>query len=84
MQNEPITRVETKDTWNRWLDRADDYARREPAKAVVTAFGAGFLVNLLPIGAIVGAIAAVTFSMLRPVLLFLGLMKACELWKPRS
>jgi len=84
MQNEPITRVETKDTLNHWLDRADDYARREPAKAVVTAFGAGFLVNLLPIGALVGAIAAIAFSMLRPFLLFLGLMKACELWKPRS
>ena len=62
-----------------WLDRADDYARREPVKAVVSAFGAGFLINLLPISAIVGALTGIAFAMARPVLLFLGLLKACDL-----
>ena len=73
--NESIERI---------LGRADEYARREPVKAVACAFGAGFLVNLLPIGAIVGSLTGIVFMMLRPILLFLGLMKACELWKPRS
>lgn len=67
-----------------WLKKADDYARHEPTKAVVSAAGAGFLINLLPIGAIVGALAGVAFAMARPVLLFLGLMKAYELLRTKT
>ena len=67
-----------------WLKKADDYARHEPTKAVVSAAGAGFLINLLPIGAIVGALASVAFAMARPALLFLGLMKAYELLRTKS
>ena len=67
-----------------WLDQADDYARREPMKAVVSAFGAGFLINLLPIGALVGAITGIAFAMARPALLFLGLLKACDLARSAS
>lgn len=62
-----------------WLQSADEYARHEPIKAVVSAAGAGFLVNLLPMGAIVGALASLAFALARPVLLFLGLMKIYEL-----
>ncbi len=62
-----------------WLRHADAFARREPAKAVASAFGAGFLINLLPISAIVGALAAIAFTLVRPALLFLGLLKAWEL-----
>jgi hypothetical protein len=67
-----------------WLDQADEYARQEPMKALVSAFGAGFLINLLPIGAIVGALTGVAFAMARPVLLFLGLIKACDLVRSAS
>ena len=60
------------------MQRADDFARREPAKAVVSAFGAGFLLNLLPLSAIAAALVGIAFSFVRPALLFLGLLKACE------
>lgn len=70
-------------TTDRWLRQADDYARDEPIKAVATAFGAGFLINLLPIGAIIGGLVAIVFSMARPVLLFLGLLKACDLLRTK-
>ena len=60
------------------IQRADDFARREPVKAVVSGFGAGFLINLLPLRAIASVLVGIAFSGLRPVLLFLGLMKACE------
>jgi len=83
MPNEPISTLE-KPPIDQWLDRADEYARREPVKAVACAFGAGFLVNLLPIGSIVGALTGIAFMMLRPFLLALGLFKACELWKSRT
>ena len=68
----PLSAIETV------IQRADDFARREPAKAVVTGFGAGFLINLLPLRAITSVLVGIAFSGLRPVLLFLGLMKACE------
>ena len=60
------------------MQRADDFARREPAKAVVSGVGAGFLLNLLPLGAIASALVGIAFSFVRPALLFLGLMKAFE------
>lgn len=60
------------------MQRADDFARREPAKAVVSGFGAGFLLNLLPLRMIASMLVTIVFSCLRPALLFLGLMKACE------
>ena len=62
-----------------WLGQAEDFARREPAKAVACAVGAGFLINLLPVRAIVGALGAVAFVVARPTLLYLGLLKAWEL-----
>lgn len=58
---------------------ADDYTRREPTKAVISAFGAGVLLNMLPIGAIVAALVGIAFTLIRPALLFFGLIKVCEL-----
>jgi hypothetical protein len=68
---------------DQWLSEADQFARREPVKAVASAFGAGFLINLLPLGALVGTVATLAFALARPVLLFLGLMKAFELTRER-
>ena len=65
------------------LERADDFARREPLRATVSAFGAGFLLNLLPLGAIAAAVVAIAFSLVRPALLFLGLYKACDLCRSK-
>lgn len=64
--------------------RADEYARREPATAIASAFGAGFLLNLLPIGAIAAALVGIAFSFARPVLLFLGVLKACEFCRTQT
>jgi hypothetical protein len=63
------------------LSRADDFARREPATAVASAFGAGFLVNLLPLGAIAAALAGIAFTLAKPLLLLLGLVKVCEFYR---
>lgn len=61
------------------MERAEDFARREPIRAAVSALGAGFLMNLLPLRAIASALVGIAFSFLRPALLFLGLYKASEL-----
>ncbi len=66
------------------LQSADDFARREPARAAVSAFGAGFLLNFLPLGAIAGALVGIAFSLARPALLFLGIFKACELCRCKT
>ena len=66
------------------MQRADDFARREPARATLTAFGAGFLLNLLPLGAIASALVGIAFSLVRPALLFLGLFKACEFYRAKT
>ena len=66
------------------MKRADDFARREPARATLSAFGAGFLLNLLPLGAIAAALVAIAFSLVRPALLFLGLFKACEFYRAKT
>lgn len=63
----------------RLLHGAAEFTRRDPAKAMATAFGAGLLLNLLPPRVIVGTITAVAVPFMRPTLLALGLVKAFEL-----
>jgi hypothetical protein len=75
------------DAGSSWQQRAEAFARDEPAKAVASAFGAGLLLTLLPIGATVRVCAAILFALARPVLLGLGLRKAwelCPIEKPPS
>ncbi len=61
------------------MAEAEEFARKEPGKAVASAVGAGFLLNVLPVRAILGALGAVAFALVRPTLLFLGLLKAWEI-----
>jgi hypothetical protein len=63
----------------RLLHSAEEFARRDPAKALAAAFGAGLLLNLVPSRVIVGTVTAVAVPFLRPALLSLGLLKAFEL-----
>ena len=62
--------------FSRWTD---DYVQREPAKAVISAFAAGILLPFLPLAAITAGVVRLARALLRPALLFLGLVKAGEL-----
>lgn len=64
---------------HRTLERAEDYVRREPAKAVGAALGAGLVLTMLPARSMVRPIAALCAAMVSPTLLGLGLIKAFEL-----
>ncbi len=75
----PQTTVATKATLHRILHDAENFVRRDPAKAIATAFGAGLLLNLVPPRVIVGAITAVAVPFMRPALLSLGLFKVFEM-----
>ncbi len=61
------------------LDDLKDFARREPAQAVAAAIGVGLLINLLPTRMVAGTVAIVGATLVRPVLLSLGVTKAVEL-----
>ena len=52
-----------------------------PVEAVVLALLIGFLVCLLPVGRLIGALLRVAFLLLKPVLLVLGIIKAVEYYQ---
>jgi hypothetical protein len=62
-----------------FIEKAEDFVRREPAQAVAVAFGAALLLKLLPTRALVGAVTEVTVRLLPPALLTLGVIKAFEI-----
>ena len=71
----------------KWTAEAEDFARRDPSKAVAVAFGVGLALNVLPKRLIVGAATLTAVTLLRPVLLSLGVLKAFEMCctnKPNS
>lgn len=82
MNTDPSPKSQT--AFDHVLERADEFARRQPTRATVTAFGAGFLLNLLPLGAIAATTVDVAFSLVRPALLSLGLFRALELLRNKS
>ena len=55
-----------------------EHIRREPIKAVILAFGGGFFLCLLPVGKLLGFLAKVTFLLLKPALLILGIIKVLD------
>ncbi len=66
------------------LHRSDDFIRHDPTKAVATAFGVGFLLQLLPLRALASTLVFLGLLLLRPVLFFLGVLKAFDLARARS
>ena len=69
---------------DRLLKRADEFARNDPTRATLTAFGAGLVLNLLPLGAIAAKTVDAAFSLVRPALLSLGLFRALELLRNKT
>ena len=59
-------------------NRAQQFIREEPAKAVGVAVLAGVLLTIFPVGKLVGALVRLAFSLVRPVLLALGALKIYE------
>ena len=61
-----------------------NYVRTEPAKAVGIAFIAGVLLTILPVGRLVAALVRLSFVLIRPLLLILGVVKLCEELQKRN
>ena len=60
------------------VSRTEQYTRDEPLKAVATAFAAGLVLTILPVGTILGALIRLVFTLLRPALFVLGAVKLYE------
>lgn len=58
--------------------QAEDYVRESPSKAVGLALLGGFVLAMLPIGGIIGALIRLAFFLIRPALLILGVVKVFE------
>ena len=67
-----------------WLNKVDDFTRRQPTKAVASAGSRLLIVIFYRFGAIVGGLVSVSFALIRPALLFFGLVKAFEFLRPKS
>lgn len=66
-------------TFEQSLHEGEEYIRREPVRAVLWAMGAGYLLRLLPIGAVFSAITGLLLTMLRPAALFFAVAKGWEM-----
>jgi hypothetical protein len=78
------TEMKSCEALDEWLSKSDNFAQREPSKAAASAFGIGMAICFLPIGPIVGILTSAALTMARPILLFLGVMKACEMCSSKN
>jgi hypothetical protein len=60
------------------VNETGDYVRDKPAQSLAWAFVAGFLLNRLPIGRILGGLFRLAIFALRPAILIYGAMKLYE------
>jgi hypothetical protein len=59
-------------------ERTQQFIRKDPAKAVGLAVLAGVLLTIFPVGRVLGALVRLAFSLARPLLLVLGVVKLYE------
>ena len=52
--------------------QGEEYVRSNPTPAFLSAFGVGFILQLLPIGAIIGALVRLLFFAARPAIFIYG------------
>jgi hypothetical protein len=57
------------------LGETEDYVRERPAQSLLCAFVAGYILNRLPLGRIVGGLFRLLVAALRPAILIYGAAK---------
>jgi len=65
----------TKDQLEQILEQTEDYVRENPVRSITYAFIAGFIVNRLPIGRILGGFARLIVVAFKPAILAYGATK---------
>jgi hypothetical protein len=65
----------TKDQFEQILEQTEEYVRENPARSVAYALVAGFILNRLPIGRILGGITRLVLIAFKPAILAYGATK---------
>jgi hypothetical protein len=65
----------TKDQLEQLFEQTEDYVRENPARSMAYALVAGFILNRLPIGRILGAVTRLVFIAFKPAILAYGATK---------
>jgi hypothetical protein len=68
----------TKDQIDEVLHQTEDYVRDNPGQSMLYAFVAGYLLNWLPIGRILGTIFRLLLVALKPAVLIYGASRAYQ------
>jgi hypothetical protein len=73
-----------KDQVDTVLSETEDYVRDKPAQSLVWAFVAGFLLNRLPLGRILGGLFRLAIFALKPAILIYGATKLYQAAQERE
>jgi hypothetical protein len=65
----------TKDQFEQVLEQTEDYVRENPARSLAYALVAGFILNRLPIGRILGGLVRLLMIAFKPAILAYGATK---------
>lgn len=65
----------TKDQFEQLLEQTEEYVRENPTRSLAYALVAGFILNRLPIGRILGAMTRLVFIAFKPAILAYGATK---------
>jgi hypothetical protein len=65
----------TKDQFEQVLEQTEEYVRENPARALLYAILAGFILNRLPIGRILGGLVRLVMLAFKPAILAYGATK---------
>jgi hypothetical protein len=65
----------TKDQLEQLLEQTEEYVRENPARSIAYALVAGFILNRLPIGRILGGLTRLVFIAFKPAILAYGATK---------
>jgi hypothetical protein len=65
----------TKDQLEQVLEQTEEYVRENPGRSVAYALAAGFILNRLPLGRIVGGLMRLVFIAFKPAILAYGATK---------
>ena len=65
----------TKDQLEQLLEQTEEYVRENPTRSIAYALVAGFILNRLPIGRILGGLTRLVFIAFKPAILAYGATK---------
>jgi hypothetical protein len=65
----------TKDQLEQLLEQTEEYVRENPTRSIAYALIAGFILNRLPIGRILGGLTRLVFIAFKPAILAYGATK---------